>query len=52
MNGYNNRVVVTGMGILSPLGLDTTTTDLPRIIVPHLKLELPALEMPNFRDWT
>lgn len=26
MNGFNNRVVVTGMGILSPLGLDTATT--------------------------
>ena len=26
MNGYNNRVVVTGVGILSPLGLDTATT--------------------------
>ncbi|MFC1915510.1 beta-ketoacyl-ACP synthase II [Chloroflexota bacterium] len=26
MNGYNNRVVVTGMGFLSPLGLDTATT--------------------------
>ncbi|HEY82796.1 MAG TPA: beta-ketoacyl-ACP synthase II [Dehalococcoidia bacterium] len=26
MNNYPNRVVVTGMGILSPLGLDTATT--------------------------
>ena len=26
MNGFNNRVVITGMGILSPLGLDTATT--------------------------
>ena len=26
MNNFNNRVVITGMGILSPLGLDTATT--------------------------
>jgi len=26
MSGVNKRVVVTGMGVLSPLGLDTTTT--------------------------
>ena len=26
MNGFNNRVVITGTGILSPLGLDTATT--------------------------
>lgn len=26
MNGFNHRVVVTGLGILSPLGLDTATT--------------------------
>ena len=26
MNGFNNRVVITGMGILSPLGLDMATT--------------------------
>lgn len=26
MNGFNSRVVVTGMGILSPLGLDTAST--------------------------
>jgi len=26
MNGFNNRVVVTGTGILSPLGLDTAST--------------------------
>ncbi|MFQ5996269.1 MAG: beta-ketoacyl-ACP synthase II [Dehalococcoidales bacterium] len=25
-NSFNNRVVITGMGILSPLGLDTATT--------------------------
>lgn len=26
MNNYNNRVVVTGIGLLCPLGLDTSTT--------------------------
>lgn len=26
MNGFNKRVVITGFGILSPLGLDTATT--------------------------
>jgi 3-oxoacyl-[acyl-carrier-protein] synthase II len=26
MNNFNNRVVITGMGILSPLGLDTIAT--------------------------